>query len=52
MLTVGDNELAWETTMMHCRRLPRSGTHVGEASIAASRLQVSGKAQAGWSDKC
>ena len=46
MLTVGDDELAWETTMTRRRRLPRNGTHAGEASIAASRLRVSGKAQA------
>ena len=46
MLTVGDDELVWETMMMYHQRLPRNGTYAGEASIAASQLRVSGKAQA------
>jgi len=46
VLTVRDDELVWETTMTRRRRLPRDGTHTGEASIAASRLRVSRKAQA------
>jgi len=52
VLTIGDDELAWETMMTRRQRLLRSGTHVGEASIVASQLWVSGKAQAGWSNEC